>query len=89
MLSETRYHVFDFDCTRQTPLHWAVRRNQFEIANLLIQRGADLEAHDMAGRTPLFIAAKNENPDLVRLLLMNGADPLARSLAKKRVRDFT
>jgi ankyrin repeat protein len=43
----------------------------------------------MAGRTPLFIAAKNENPDLVRLLLMNGADPLARSLAKKRVRDFT
>jgi hypothetical protein len=55
---------------KQTPLHLAVTR---EIAQLLLSKGAQIEARDRWGRTPLFWAAGAGRKDVVEVLLAGGA----------------
>jgi ankyrin repeat protein len=52
----------------------AARRNHIEIAKLLIERGADVEAKDKWGRTPLYYACLNDNLECAELLIDAGAD---------------
>jgi len=59
---------------RVTPLHSAAAVNQFEIAQLLLQNGAKINAVQMNGVTPLHSAANNGNVEMVKLFLENGAD---------------
>jgi ankyrin repeat protein len=62
------------------PLSHACWNDSFEAAELLIARGADVNARDaLADFTPLHWAAGTESPRprLVRLLLDQGADPNA------------
>src|SRR5262249_50085972 len=62
------------------PLSHACWGDSFEAAELLIARGADVNARDaLADFTPLHWAAGTESPRprLVRLLLAHGADPNA------------
>ena len=40
----------------QTPLHFAMSRKRYDILDLLIELGADLEAEDMNGQTALAVA---------------------------------
>ena len=63
-----------------SPLSHACWNDGFEAAELLIDRGANVNARDaVAGFTPLHWAAGNETlrPHLVKLLLGSGADPNA------------
>jgi ankyrin repeat protein len=63
-----------------TPLSQACWNDGFEAADVLIDRGANVNARDaVAGFTPLHWAAGNETlgAHLVRLLLACGADPNA------------
>jgi ankyrin repeat protein len=62
---------------RHTPLHRAVARA--DIARILLDRGADVNAKDVAGHTPLHLAASGGYSDTVRILLDRGADVNARS----------
>ena len=39
-----------------TPLHFAISRKRYDILDLLIELGADLEAKDMSGQTALAVA---------------------------------
>jgi ankyrin repeat protein len=55
----------------QTPLHFAARDGNADIAGLLIQAGADVNAQDDRGVTPLHRA--NENPQMIALLCDAGA----------------
>ena len=59
-----------------SPLHIAVLSNQEEVAELLLQRGADINvrADDAYGGTPLHWAAFFGNYDMVELLVEAGAD---------------
>lgn len=57
-----------------TPLHSAVKNKQYELAKLLINYGADLNAKNKMGRTPIFYAIKNADLRVTRLLLMNRAN---------------
>jgi len=55
-------------------LHYAVRKKIFEVVELLLQHGANINARDQDGRTPLALAAILGKTEVVRLLIRNGAD---------------
>ncbi|MBE9125034.1 protein kinase domain-containing protein [Coleofasciculus sp. LEGE 07081] len=58
-----------------TPLHWAVSNNKPNIAELLIDRGADIQArYDEDGHTVLHIAVQHDTKDMAELLMNRGAD---------------
>lgn len=61
-----------------TPLHWASHRGYTNMATLLINRGADIEAKGEVGRTPLHLAARGGRIAVVKLLLNAGADTEAK-----------
>lgn len=59
-----------------TALHWAARRGQSELVEVLLYAGAKLDAGTRIGRyTPLHIAAREGRTSVVRVLLEAGADP--------------
>ena len=45
-----------------------------EIAKLLIEKGADVNAQSKNGTTPLMVAATHNNPPMIGLLIESGAD---------------
>jgi ankyrin repeat protein len=71
--TQTRYVPWDW-----TPLMLAVERCDPEIARLLLERGADVNAKQINGRPALMEAIRcNNRYELVPLLLDYGADPNA------------
>src|SRR5262249_28196564 len=60
---------------RMTALHWAVRQDDLETAQLLIRAGAKADATTRYGVTPLYLAATNGNPAMIDMLLRAGASP--------------
>lgn len=74
------YHQLleEADSDGKTPLHRAVWGEQKEqVVNLLLTKGANVNARNKYGYTPLHWAAKHGHFESVRLLLENGADPLS------------
>ena len=57
-----------------TPLYFAAQRGHYDVAALLVSKGADVNAEGKFG-TPLQIAARGNRVEIVDLLLDNGADP--------------
>ena len=58
-----------------TTLHSAAGNGRKDLAQLLIDGGADPNKTDKHGRTPLYCAAAKGHEDVVRLLMKAGADP--------------
>ena len=58
----------------RTPLSNAIRQSRPEIAELLIDAGANVNWADSAGYTHLMDAARDGNLDMVRLLISHNAD---------------
>jgi hypothetical protein len=52
-----------------TPLHWAVERQRYDVVQLLLFRGADVNAREIHGWTPLRLARKVGNRRIFNLLL--------------------
>ncbi|KAI8674225.1 hypothetical protein NCS55_00745400 [Fusarium keratoplasticum] len=67
LLSET-------DEDGRQPLHFACLRGHTDIADLLLQRGADIDARGNARATPLDDACFKGHKDVVELLLSRGAN---------------
>jgi len=57
-----------------TPLHSACAISNYDIAEILIKNGANVNAKQMQNVTPLHSAAHNGQSKLVNLLIENGAD---------------
>ena len=55
------------------PLHWACDRGNTEIAKLLIEYGADVNAIGI-GTSPLHWACHRGNTEMAKLLIEHGAD---------------
>ena len=58
---------------KSTPLHFAASRGLPEITQLLIERGADINAKDVYERTPLHRAVEYNKTEIVRILIERGA----------------
>jgi RNA polymerase sigma factor (sigma-70 family) len=58
-----------------TALHRAAYAGNLELAQLLLDRGADPNGTTSIGQTPLHVAVLNDWPALTALLLERGADP--------------
>ena len=61
-----------------TPLHVAATRGEDDVADLLIARGADVDARNVQGSTPLHCAAANGHASTVELLIAASADRTIR-----------
>ncbi|MDF2966039.1 MAG: serine/threonine-protein phosphatase 6 regulatory ankyrin repeat subunit A-like [Rickettsiaceae bacterium] len=58
----------------KTALFYAVQAGNKDLAEQLIQKGADVNHQSLLGYTPLHIAVRLHKNDMVQLLLNNGAD---------------
>ena len=63
-------------------MHWAARKGQKEIVELLISNGANVNAQDEDGGTPLFYAS---NPEITDLLRKNGAATEGVPISSKKI----
>jgi ankyrin repeat protein len=57
----------------RTPLHIATWSGQEQIVQLLIEKGASVNAKDKGGWTPLYCAVESGYKNIVELLISNGA----------------
>ena len=77
---------------RTTPLQAAAASGtasaRRDLAALLLDAGADVDARQPGGFTALHSAAQNGDLDLVELLLQRGADPRAATDDGRTARDF-
>ena len=66
-----------FDDLGKTPLHYAAERAHVGVMRSLLERGAQVDAHDeaTAGNTPLGEVAGNCSLAVARVLVDAGADP--------------
>jgi ankyrin repeat protein len=58
----------------QTPLHFALRRKRYDILDLLIELGADMEAEDLHGQSVLAVAMRQGDREAMRRLYAAGAN---------------
>lgn len=57
-----------------SPLHWASKEGRANIVEMLIQRGARINATNMGDDTALHLASAHGHRDIVHMLLRNKAD---------------
>lgn len=74
ILIQAGANVNDVSVHDASVLCGACNKGQFEIANLLLENGANPN-HEAYGNTPLILAAEHGDPRFVGLLLDHGADP--------------
>lgn len=70
--------------TRRTVLAIAEEKGLILVADLIIEKGADINSRDNVGATPLHIAAWNGQTELVKMLVSKGADVNAKDNQIKR-----
>ncbi|VDO02785.1 unnamed protein product [Rodentolepis nana] len=62
-----------------TPLHLAAKWGKAEMAQLLIDKGAQLDARTRDGLTPMHTAARSGHTNVVQILLNAGASITAKT----------
>ena len=70
------------------PLHSAVAADSFELVDLLLARGAEVDPKESSGATPLHNAAGHGNAAIIERLLAAGADPAAATRDGKTPADM-
>jgi hypothetical protein len=76
--------IYERDEFLMTPLHWAICQKQSSITDLLIERGANLNAQDDQGNTPLHTAIyRGDYITAYKLTLIEGADICCTNLLGK------
>lgn len=69
-------------------LHYAISCGSDDVARLLIEKGADVNAIADDGTTPLILAVKNDDVFIAKLLLEKGADVNWRDMKKKSAMSY-
>jgi ankyrin repeat protein len=74
MLKENKALATTADKTGKTALHVAAGNNRLDIADCLLDHGADMNAANKYGMTPLFYAAEKGHAAVAKVLVKKGAD---------------
>ena len=69
-------------------LHYAISCGSDDVARLLIEKGAEVNAIADDGTTPLILAAKNDDVFIAKLLLEKGANLNWRDMKKKSAMSY-
>ena len=69
-----RVEIGSIDANSMTTLHHASRKGEFNTAQLLLDKGADVNAIDIKNQSPLHHASNSGHLEIVRLLLDSGAN---------------
>ena len=72
-----------YDLLSTTALHQAARGGRKEIIQILLEKGAEINATTDIGMTPLHYAVLSEDAEVIALLLEKGADICAITKLKK------
>ncbi|KAJ3004488.1 UNVERIFIED_CONTAM: hypothetical protein HDU68_005052, partial [Siphonaria sp. JEL0065] len=83
LVSKFKTYVNDKNATKSTPLHYAAQNGHVDAAQLLLDKGASVNAECNTKRTPLHYAALNGHVDAARLLLDKGANVNAQDIFKQ------
>jgi hypothetical protein len=67
-----------------TPLHLAAMYGRFDVLEMLLDRGALIDAQDDQGRTALHYGAMNNHGDMCRFLISSGCDHTLRDIEGKK-----
>jgi hypothetical protein len=89
LLRESPYIVQSFDVVGLTALHWCAIRARIEIAQVLVNSHALIDATDMVRRTPLLLAVKRSNFELIKFFMIHKADPTIVPDSKKSIVDYS
>ncbi|KAK9499652.1 hypothetical protein O3M35_002659 [Rhynocoris fuscipes] len=73
-LDDTEHDLNQGDDHGFSPLHWACKEGHIKIVELLMSRGARINATNRGDDTPLHLAAAHGHKEIVHLLLRNKAD---------------
>lgn len=73
-LDNTENDLNQGDDHRFSLLHWACREGRTNIVDMLIQRGARINATNLGDDTPLHLAAAHGHRDVVLMLIQNKAN---------------
>lgn len=69
------YDIKAFDIRKRQPLHWAIKCGHAEVCELLLKRGAPVNARTSLKATPLYMATEMGRSDICRILLAAKANP--------------
>lgn len=84
-LLESKVDPNSVDGDGRTALHWAAWENHPQVVQLLLERGALIDAQDNNGDTPLILAGAYGSLDAWKVLIDNGADDTIANKDKKTV----
>ncbi|KAF5278159.1 hypothetical protein FQR65_LT15800 [Abscondita terminalis] len=85
LLSKFRNTIDLLNKDGETPLHLAITNQCLDVANLLLQEGADVNLPNIFGDTPLVYACKIGNTQLVETLLPSVSDINRRNMSGETV----
>lgn len=74
---QNKYLVYCIDSNGMTGMHWAAKRNQYEILKFLLSMNGNPNQCDFQGRTCLYFAVLSGNKNSVLELLYRRAKPSA------------
>ena len=89
ILEQHKYLVLDFDYYYLTPLHWAVKKDFYEIIPKLLDYGAAIDPLNFIRDSPLHIAVKNNFFDSACILLYYLASPFLKDKDGKKPIELT
>jgi hypothetical protein len=72
----------------RSALHWAVRKGEFKMTEILISYGADVNLLDYKGETVVFYALFRNSYELMKLLIDHGASLLLANNRGQKVFDL-
>ena len=84
-LNDPNIKINYIDSYNKTALHYAVENNDYDMAKLLLENGANPNVrNNYSRRTPILLAIDNNNYDMVELLLDHDSNPNRIGLHKDR-----